>query len=82
MKEKKEIGVDEINQSIIDHITNALNKFCFGEYKEETDYPEVLIKVKIESSGVKTTYDLAISLRKNLQGILQRSNISVRNIRR
>ncbi len=80
MNQKQAPDVGELNQSIIGHITNALNSFCFGECKEETDYPVALTKVEIESSGIKTEYDLSIRLHKNSKGILQNSSVRVRNI--
>ncbi len=49
MKHRSMAPVAEINQAIVDHINNALQAFCFGEYEEETTYPVALTKMQITS---------------------------------
>jgi len=80
MNQEQSIDVDELNQSIVEHVSNALNSFCFGEYKETTVYPVAITKVTIESSGIKKRYNLRIRQNKNSMGMLKTVDVSVQLI--
>ncbi len=64
MKHKIMAPVTEINQAIVDHINNALQAFCFGEYEEETTYPVALTKIQITSAEGKAKFSVMITAKK------------------
>ena len=37
----KELITEQLNEVIIGNINDSLQKFCFGEYREEEKYPVV-----------------------------------------
>ena len=75
------IDVDEINQSIVDHLTNGLNSFCLGKYKNSNNFPVALGNVGYESHDIKTAYSIFYRMEKDRNKIMKYSNVMIRNIK-
>lgn len=73
----KKFSVDEENQHIIDSITKTLNNFCFGEYKDEPNYPIALTNTKITSPAGVMEFNILCKLHKNKEGMLRHVIVSI-----
>lgn len=73
----KKFSVDEENQHIIDSITKTLNNFCFGEYKDEPNYPITLTNTNISSPAGVMKFNILCKLHKNKEGRLKKVMVSI-----
>lgn len=78
MKSKTPVlTVNEINEVIIGLLKEGLDKFCFGEYKDETKYPVALTKTKIKSDNKNYEYTINMSAKKDESGKLKSAMITI-----
>ena len=77
----KEVNIDELNKVIIENINDSLQKFCFGEYKEEEIYPIVLTKTKTITSAQVNEFKISYRLHKNKIGMLRHLMIVIEKLK-
>lgn len=73
----KKFSADEENEHIIETITKTLNNFCFGEYKNEVNYPITLTNTKITSAAGETEFNISCKLHKNKEGMLRQVVVTI-----
>lgn len=67
----KKFSTDKENEQIIETITKTLHNFCFGEYKNEPNYPITLTNTKITSAAGEMKFNISCKLHKNKEGMLR-----------
>lgn len=75
----KKFNADEENEQIIETIIKTLNNFCFGEYKDEPNYPIALTNTKITSATGVMEFNISCKLQKNKEGMLSHVMVSIAN---
>ena len=70
-------SADEENKQIIVAIKNKLNDFCFGEYKNEPNYPITLTNTKITSAAGEIEFNISCKLLKNKEGMLRQVVVTI-----
>ena len=73
----KELRIDELNEVIISTINDSLQKFCFGEYKEEEKYPVVFTKTNVTINEQESEFKISCRLHKNKLGLLRHVMITI-----
>lgn len=77
---KKEFTVDELNEIIIERITDMLTNFCSGKYKDEQIYPVVFSSGNISSKTKKANLTYSCSAQKTGAGILRNVRVSINKV--
>ena len=67
----KEVKIEEMNEVIIGNINDSLQKFCFGEYQEEENYPVVFTKTTITINDQEIEFKISCRMHKNKDGLLR-----------
>ena len=77
----KEIKIDELNEVIIGTINDSLQKFCFGEYKEEEKYPVVFTKTTAAINEQQIEFYISCMMHKNKEGMLRHFKFTVEKLK-
>ena len=73
----KEVKIKEINEVIIGNINDSLQKFCFGEYQEEENYPVVFTKTTVTINDQEREFKISCRMHKNKEGLLRHIMITI-----
>ena len=73
----KEVKTEELNEVIIDNINDSLQKFCFGEYREEEKYPVVSTKTTITINDQEMEFKISYRMHKNKDGLLRHVMVTI-----
>lgn len=73
----KKFSADEENEQIIETITKTLNNFCFGVYKDQTNYPITLTNTKITFPAGEMEFNISCKLHKNKEGMLRHVMVTI-----
>lgn len=75
--EKGKFTTDKINEQLIQLITSNLNKFCFGEYKDEINFPVALTKSTVKTGAAEREFSVSWRMNKNEEGELESVKIII-----
>ncbi len=70
-------STDKENEQIILAITNTLNNFCLGDYKDEPNYPIAMTNTKLICAAGEIEFNISFKLNKNKEGMLKHVNVSI-----
>jgi hypothetical protein len=70
----------ELNEYIINKITNELYRFCMGEYEKENKYTADAVVLVFQAGVEKMAGELNMEMSKNELGVINSCVISVNNI--
>ena len=73
----KELKIDELNEVIIGNIKDSLQKFCFGEYQEEEEYPVVFTKTTVSIDDQEKEFKISCRMDKNKEGLLRHVMVTI-----
>ena len=73
----KELITEHLNEVIIGNINDSLQKFCFGEYREEEKYPVVSTKTTLTINDQEKELKLSCRMHKNKEGLLRHIMVTI-----
>ena len=73
----KKVKIEGLNELIIANINDSLQKFCFGEYQEEENYPVVFTKTTVKINDQEMEFKISCRMHKNKEGLLRHIMVTI-----